>query len=169
MFRKGLRGYYPSLWERFKYNFGQGFKTIKSNYETWFGLVTKETRLSTVFFWHWLIYRPFEHPCATPFLPMKEYTWIRKFLEQEGFHDISIGGFAPFTIEATHWSGTELYFRSRGCTSLEAYIGDYIEAYKDNGMMIATIDIPGSYINLAPEAFQVFYYHYSDIKHIFEE
>lgn len=171
MTKNTLNGYKPSLWSRIKYNFGQGFKIIKSNYKSWLTIIKDEDSLFHIFFWEWLTSKEvFSYDKKNnSFLPLREYTWLYEFLKQENFYNISIGGYAPFTIEAEHSSGINLYFRSRCSTSLRIYIGDFMEAYEDNGRMLKDIDILGGYMNDESEVFQSFYYHYSDIRYIFGE
>lgn len=171
MFKKGLRGHYPSLWYRFKYNFSKGLKSIKNNFWTWKLKLTTESLLGTIFFWSHLTNESLFPNNDISLLPLSEYYWIERFLLQEGYlkDSIVIGGVAPFVIEAEHPKGYSIYFRSRGCTSLKVYTGNYEDTWENKELFLADIDIPGEYIFDESEAFQIFYYHYNDLKDLLVE
>lgn len=165
LFKKNtMRGYYPTLLYRFKFNFKSGFRLILSNYNTWkLSMTSNDKNIWQHLFWlHLTAFRWFED--TNSFLPLNEYHWIVEYLHQEGFYDVYVGGYAPFTIEGKHHSGLEIYFRSRGSTSFTVYNGVY-DWYNNDFRFESTND----YIFDESEAFQHFYFHYSDIKDYFNE
>lgn len=95
-----------------------------------------------------------------------EHYYLKTFLKQEGYQHICIGGYAPFTIEAVHPSGFKIYFRSRGCTSLELYTDEEYELFEDDcdKYLLYHVEIGREYMSDASEVFQMFYHHYSDLR-----
>jgi hypothetical protein len=96
---------------------------------------------------------------------------LNQYLKTEGFSVSLCGGQCPFQIEANHQSGISIYFRSRHTSaSLEVFDRhyDYFSGLPDSEPIafgeVEIWDEPeAGYID-DKEAFQVFYYLWSDIK-----
>lgn len=96
---------------------------------------------------------------------------LEQYLKNQGFDILMIGGQCPYQIEANHQSGISAYFRSRHTAAcLEIYEGHYdiFSGLPDDNPLIETEieawkEPDAGYID-DEEAFQVFYYLWSDIK-----
>lgn len=160
----------PTLLDKVLWNLGQGWLGCYRSLKTWWSLVRNSGPISQVH--HYVLFsglsygRWFDFREPVRGLGYKPYHWLRQYLVLEGFlpETISVGGIAPFTIEAEHRNGLHLYFRSRSSTSLRIY-GD------THNMFFSTVhyeDSEAEYLSLESEVFQHFYHLYSDYRHIFE-
>lgn len=169
--KKGkLLGKSPNIFQRAYINFKHGFSEIKHNFRVWNSVIFGDPHpMYAALFWAYMVSWEIDRGQNT-FLPMEEYHWINQFLIHQGYSkdSIVIGGFAPFTIEAEHPKGHNLYFRSRGSSSLEVYTGDYEDTWDDKSSILFDIDVDGEYLG-GTEAFQHFYHHYSDLKDMLED
>lgn len=105
-----MYNYNPSKLDRLLYRLKTGFKWSWGNATAWLSLM----RAKDPFLWHNWFFQDLSSQDNTGYIP---YHWVIHYLKLKGWRVINIGGEFPFQIEAS-LKGVDLYFRSRGQTSL---------------------------------------------------
>ena len=155
----GIRGYNPNKLQKVLYQWGQGLRICKYSWKTWLEHILLDKEIVSLY--HYFFFSSLSRP-DTFFAggDYKPYHWVVRYLELLGFEVEYIGGMAPFYIEATHSSGVELYFRSRGSTSLRLYTDSEDMWYSTSHYY----SMPTEYLHFEEEVLQHLHFMLTDVK-----